>query len=169
MNEIEAKSLLRESLDLFFKALSPEFADQVRAHRADPTRLCKPKTDTDYWHIRILPAVMLPKKFWAAGACFYELGIGQNGGSALECSTCALRMWGSSQKGRGGGFYKEPINRVIKRAETVSEGTFESRTVGAAKMLCCPFRGEVDPKAMAEKMKWLVEHTLKEIQAVPSL
>ena len=167
----QSTEVLIVAKDLLFSTLAPEFAKQLKAHRNDPTPVVKPDCGIDHWHIRILPnskPSLIPHRFWTSNWCFYEMGIGPNGGGGLETATCAF-MWAPNQEKQGGGAYGRRVTEILEQTETASKGLFRIRWNGASQLLCYSFRGHLNADPIAAQMKWLIEHTLKRFQAIPSL
>ena len=171
MPDTEVKEILTKAVGLFFESLSTEFHGTVAAYDGVPTWLRKPNCGIRQWKVRLLPVTRLPRTFWTSKWCYYEMGVGPNGGGNFETATCAF-MWAPNQTPQGAGAYEEPIDRILKRAEEASKGVFRIRWIGpknSSQLLCCSFRGNPNPPEMAKQMKWLIENTLKEIQSLPSI
>ena len=171
MPDSESIGILTKAVNLLFRTLSPECVGEIAAYDRVPTWLRKPKCGIRQWKVRLLPVTKLPRTFWTAKWGYYEMGVGPNGGGKLETATCAF-MWAPNQLPQGGGYYLEPVTAILKRASDASNGSFQIRWIGpkeSSQLLCCSFRGHPSPDEMAKTMKWLVENTLREIQAVPSL
>lgn len=170
MDNTERIEIAKKARDRFFEIVDAAFRSKLEAHADDPSPVHKPNLGVDHSHVRILPvrAERCPRRLWQDKWCFYEIAVGQNGGGGLETGTCAF-VWPPNQKASGGGGYRSAISPILKEAAAASKERFSILHLGGSELLRYSFRGHPDPNEMAAQLKWLVEHTLNTIQAVPSI
>jgi hypothetical protein len=174
MNEQQQRALALETYDLLLQELKGT-GIQVERHPKDPEFIAKSAgKDVMRIRVRVFPVERLPKGFWNAAACFYEIGVGPYEGRALCLGGVQFFQYAKQQR-TGRCKYTQAVEKILKALvpkapagfalePPTADGKFHfenkywAKDYGSGVMFPC--------EDAARDLAWLIEHSLPKFSAL---